>query len=183
MADARSLVARVFPHNQVGLALGKRGTTTILSVYNLHLACLFPQHGRGIKHKRPIVLEQWQEARSKPHRGLSFGLHTVRWLRIINRTGPYAYLSYGSATTRRTSSSSSLTLATSSTSSTAYSPPAFACTGGRVSPYCARTSGSSRDTALRFDCGRMWRNLVDARRSGRRVLRDVEVRVLSSASA
>ena len=73
MADARSLVARVFPHNQVGLALGKRGTTTILSVYNLHLACLFPQHGRGIKHKRPIVLEQWQEARSKPHRGLSFG--------------------------------------------------------------------------------------------------------------
>lgn len=27
-----------------------------------HWSCLFPQHGPGRKHERPIVLEEWQEA-------------------------------------------------------------------------------------------------------------------------
>ena len=26
----------------------------------MHWPCLTPQHGRGLKHKRPIVLEPWQ---------------------------------------------------------------------------------------------------------------------------
>lgn len=29
--------------------------------YSKHWACLFPQHGRGAKHKRPIVLADWQQ--------------------------------------------------------------------------------------------------------------------------
>ena len=31
-----------------------------LSVYSKALPCLFPQHGPGRKHERPIVLEAWQ---------------------------------------------------------------------------------------------------------------------------
>lgn len=30
--------------------------------YSSHWACVFPQHGPGKKHERPIVLEDWQEA-------------------------------------------------------------------------------------------------------------------------
>ncbi|MFI1579257.1 helix-turn-helix domain-containing protein [Embleya sp. NPDC020630] len=29
--------------------------------YSQHLPCLFPQHGPGRKHERPIVLEPWQQ--------------------------------------------------------------------------------------------------------------------------
>ena len=38
----------------------RKGTTTILSLYCTHLACLFPQHGAGRKHERNIALEDWQ---------------------------------------------------------------------------------------------------------------------------
>ncbi|MFC9390781.1 helix-turn-helix domain-containing protein [Streptomyces venezuelae] len=31
-----------------------------VKIYSKHLACLFPQHGPGKKHERPIVLEAWQ---------------------------------------------------------------------------------------------------------------------------
>lgn len=31
-----------------------------LSVYSKHWPCLFPQHGAGLKHTRPIELEPWQ---------------------------------------------------------------------------------------------------------------------------
>lgn len=34
-----------------------------------HWACLFPQHGRGPKHERPIVLEDWQRAIVEDHPG------------------------------------------------------------------------------------------------------------------
>ncbi len=34
----------------------------IPSAYSRHWPCLFPQHGPGMKHHRPIVLEDWQRA-------------------------------------------------------------------------------------------------------------------------
>jgi hypothetical protein len=34
---------------------------TAVQVYSKHWPCLFPQHGPGVKHKRPIVLEHWQQ--------------------------------------------------------------------------------------------------------------------------
>ena len=37
-----------------------RGGCVAINCYSKHWACLFPQHGRGPKHLRPIVLEQWQ---------------------------------------------------------------------------------------------------------------------------
>ena len=33
-----------------------------VSHYSKHWPCLFPQHGPGRKHHRPIALEPWQEA-------------------------------------------------------------------------------------------------------------------------
>ena len=33
-----------------------------VSLYSKHWPCLFPQHGPGKKHKRPIALEPWQQA-------------------------------------------------------------------------------------------------------------------------
>jgi hypothetical protein len=66
-ADARDLLRRCFPKHQVGMFRSGKGTTTILSVYGTHLACLFPQHGAGRKHNRGV---------------------------FANRTGRYTYLSY-----------------------------------------------------------------------------------------
>ena len=37
-----------------------QGCTWVRS-YSKHWPCLLPQHGPGPKHKRPIVLEQWQQ--------------------------------------------------------------------------------------------------------------------------
>ena len=31
-----------------------------VKAYSKHWTCLFPQHGPGVKHSRPIVLEPWQ---------------------------------------------------------------------------------------------------------------------------
>lgn len=33
-----------------------------VSLYSTHWPCLFPQHGPGRKHHRPIRLEPWQQA-------------------------------------------------------------------------------------------------------------------------
>lgn len=41
-------LARVRPH------------VVMVGVYSNHLPCLFPQHGPGLKHTRPIALERWQ---------------------------------------------------------------------------------------------------------------------------
>jgi hypothetical protein len=60
LADARALLCRCFPTHRVGHFTTAKGTTTILSVYSTHLACLFPQHGPGMKHQREIVVEGWQ---------------------------------------------------------------------------------------------------------------------------
>jgi hypothetical protein len=50
-ADA---IARVLPMNSVG----RRDRPGVIQVgcYSKHLPCLFPQHGAGPKHQRPIVL-------------------------------------------------------------------------------------------------------------------------------
>lgn len=37
------------------------GQCVEVRMYSKHWPCLFPQHGRGRKHERPIVLADWQE--------------------------------------------------------------------------------------------------------------------------
>jgi len=93
--EARLLIARCFPHNRVDVVMRPDANCINVSVYSLHLPCLFPQHDVGRKHERAIALEDWQwrlvtEAPWSLLRGLIRSDGSV----FINRTGPYEYLSY-----------------------------------------------------------------------------------------
>lgn len=58
--EAEHAIAWVHP---IRKPIGRRcrdGCTAVMSHWK-HWSCLFPQHGRGPKHKRPIVLRHWQE--------------------------------------------------------------------------------------------------------------------------
>lgn len=46
---------------QRAAALRRPNNCTEVSLYSKHWPCLFPQHGPGRKHLRPIRLEPWQE--------------------------------------------------------------------------------------------------------------------------
>ncbi|NML49703.1 helix-turn-helix domain-containing protein [Streptomyces sp. R302] len=57
-----------------------------VKITSMHLGCLFPQHGQGRKHERPIVLAAWQQAIVTAHpwefiRGLihSDGSRITNW--------------------------------------------------------------------------------------------------------
>ena len=70
-----------------------------LAAYWNHWPCLFPQHGPGRKHERPIVLEQWQRDLVADHpwellRGLihSDGCRSLNTIRRGDKT--YAYPRY-----------------------------------------------------------------------------------------
>jgi hypothetical protein len=65
--------------------------------YWKHWPCLFPQHGIGPKHRRPIVLASWQAAIvSQYPRELLRGLIHSDGCRVINRVsgGKYEYPRY-----------------------------------------------------------------------------------------
>ena len=79
-----------------------QGCQEILALWQ-HWPCLFPQHGRGPKHERPIVLEPWQRklvvANPKPLiRGLvhSDGCRITNWTeqRVGGTTKRYEYPRY-----------------------------------------------------------------------------------------
>jgi hypothetical protein len=93
--SSRDLLRRVFPRNQVQV-FDRRGQRCCdVSVYSSHLTCLFPQHGPGKKHERPITLEFWQEL-ALANAPWSF-IRGAIWsdgCAFVNRTGPYEYLSY-----------------------------------------------------------------------------------------
>jgi hypothetical protein len=95
VGDAHALLARSLPANRVRKGHAHDGRMTILSVYSQHLRCLFPQHGEGKKHERPIVLETWQQ-QIVDEAPWSFLRGCIRsdGCSFINRTGRYAYLSY-----------------------------------------------------------------------------------------
>ena len=95
ISDARALIARCFPHNRVDIVPRPDANCINVSVYSLHLPCLFPQHGLGRKNEREIALEPWQWGlvASAPWQLLR-GLIRSDGSVFINRTGPYEYLSY-----------------------------------------------------------------------------------------
>lgn len=59
MDAAAEAMAAVMPANSVGRL--RRVGCTMVNSYSKHWACMFPQHGPGMKHTRPIVLQEWQE--------------------------------------------------------------------------------------------------------------------------
>lgn len=82
--DVEATLRRVFPHNSPCRVRGK-GCHHV-KVYSRHADCLFPQHGPGKKHERPIVLEPWQREIVDAHpwefiRGLvhSDGCRITNW--------------------------------------------------------------------------------------------------------
>jgi LAGLIDADG DNA endonuclease family protein/Homeodomain-like domain-containing protein len=98
--ETRALVARCFPSNRVDIVRKTDGNCVNISVYSLHLPCLFPQHGPGRKHKRTIRLEPWQWRFVDGAPGaLLRGLIRSDGCVFINRTDvhrpqPYEYLTY-----------------------------------------------------------------------------------------
>ena len=87
--------------DKVGFALGKG--CVYVNAYWKHWPCVFPQHGAGRKHERPIKLEPWQRQISQRHpKPLIRGLIHSDGNRHINKvtrtllTGPkqYSYSRY-----------------------------------------------------------------------------------------
>jgi len=93
--ETTSLLVRSFPHSSIGAIREDRGATRTLSVYSLHLPCLFPQHGPGKKHHRRLTLETWQE-RLVERAPWAFLRGCIRsdGSTFINTTGRYRYLTY-----------------------------------------------------------------------------------------
>jgi hypothetical protein len=58
--EAASAIQAVMPANRVG-RLPRRYGDVELYCYSKAWPCLFPQHGPGKKHLRPIALTEWQE--------------------------------------------------------------------------------------------------------------------------
>ncbi len=93
--DTLELLRRAFPNNRVGSHLQDGGTCIVVWVYSSHLPCLLPQHGPGVKHRRPIILEGWQkELVADEPWPLIRGLIRTDGCSFVNRTGPYEYPSY-----------------------------------------------------------------------------------------
>ncbi|RZU25459.1 hypothetical protein EV567_0945 [Streptomyces sp. BK239] len=84
MDECERAMRQVLPGNSV-CRVRRKGCREV-KVYSKHLWCLFPQHGPGRKHERPIVLEPWQQAIVDAHpwdfvRGLihSDGCRLTNW--------------------------------------------------------------------------------------------------------
>jgi len=87
------IMTRTFPGSPVGVVARHGGRMLVPRVHHGHLPCLLPQHGRGPKHARPMVLEDWQQAAvdAAPWRLLRGLLHSDG-CSYVNRTGRYRYL-------------------------------------------------------------------------------------------
>ncbi|MCK7622039.1 helix-turn-helix domain-containing protein [Streptomyces sp. RS10V-4] len=84
MDRCEAAMRAVFPENSV-CRVSREGCHNV-KVYSKHLWCMFPQHGPGKKHERPIALEEWQQTIVEAHpwefiRGLvhSDGCRITNW--------------------------------------------------------------------------------------------------------
>jgi hypothetical protein len=68
--ETKEAIETLLPSNSVHVSLNVRGERlTIVGAYSKQWPCLFPQHGAGMKHTRPIELESWQQSLSGGTRG------------------------------------------------------------------------------------------------------------------
>jgi hypothetical protein len=92
--ECRSAAALVLP-NRVG-QLDRPGCVEVYS-NSKHWGCLFPQHGRGPKHLRPIVLADWQHEialMKYPHLFLRGLIQSDGWRGTNRIGGRYEYPQY-----------------------------------------------------------------------------------------
>lgn len=96
MDAAEEAMQTVFPDNKT-CRVRRTGCHNV-KVYSKHLWCMFPQHGKGHKHERRIVLEPWQQEIVDAHpwafiRGLihSDGCRITNWTTRIVGGEPKRY--------------------------------------------------------------------------------------------
>ncbi|WP_237111470.1 transcriptional regulator [Nocardioides sp. WS12] len=96
--DVAACMAAVHPNGRIA-QLRRPGCINVQSTWQ-HWPCLFPQHGPGPKHKRPIVLDDWQRTIVEDHpgpflRGLfhSDGSRVKNWARrpVAGQPKTYEY--------------------------------------------------------------------------------------------
>jgi hypothetical protein len=94
IAECAEAMAAVLP-NKVG-RFGRSGCVELYS-HSKHWICLFPQHGPGPKHRRPIVLQGWQREIAlirNPQLFLRGLIHSDGWRGMNRIRGRYAYPRY-----------------------------------------------------------------------------------------
>lgn len=94
IAECCDAIALVLP-NKVGQI--DRGSWVEVWSYSKHWECLFPQHGPGPKHKRPIVLAEWQREIALvryPHLLLRGLIQSDGWRGTNRIAGRYEYSRY-----------------------------------------------------------------------------------------
>jgi hypothetical protein len=94
--EVEAALIAVLPASKVSM-VQRIGCVEVKS-YSTHWTCLFPQHGPGYKHTRPIVLEDWQQQIVDSHtgpflRGLfhSDGCRITNWTRRLVAGQPKRY--------------------------------------------------------------------------------------------
>lgn len=97
--EVASMLGTVLPANKV--LRRARPSVVLVGCYSNHLPCLFPQHGHGPKHLRPIALVPWQRTiviEAQPGAFLRGLVHTDGWRgtnRVRNANGQrYEYPRY-----------------------------------------------------------------------------------------
>jgi DNA-binding transcriptional ArsR family regulator len=87
---------QVMPKSRVSINdQGDRGNYVIVRSYSKAWPCLFPQHGPGLKHKRKIALEPWQDriVDAQPEQFVRGLIHSDG-CRVLNRVNGKAYPRY-----------------------------------------------------------------------------------------
>lgn len=94
IAECATAMQTVLPTNRVGIRRHGHGAVEV-SAYSKKLCLLFPQHGAGPKHARPIVLAPWQQAivHESPEAFLRGLIHSDG-CRVLNRVSGRSYPRY-----------------------------------------------------------------------------------------
>lgn len=151
--QCRAAIQAVRPSDKV-YVLQRQGCVNVTS-YGRHWTCLFPQHGPGKKHERPIALEGWQQEIVDAHpwefvRGLihSDGCRITNW--TVRNGKRYEYPGTSSPTSPTISGSCAPTPSPRSASGGPCSrgvvtPSTSPSRGRNPSPSWTPTSGRSTD--------------------------------------
>jgi uncharacterized protein (DUF983 family) len=96
IAECVAAMEAVMPMNVVSVQYNVQGARlAVVGSYSKSWPCLFPQHGPGPKHLRPIVLTDWQrEIVSRHPKPLIRGLIHSDGCRVVNRSMGRLYLRY-----------------------------------------------------------------------------------------
>ncbi|HVS67811.1 MAG TPA: hypothetical protein VHE56_04625 [Mycobacteriales bacterium] len=98
MSEVASAMVQV-AHTSVSFTEVAKSRCTVVASATIHWPCLFPQHGPGRKHERPIRLADWQRAEvARNPRGLIRGLiqsDGYRGTNVVHRPLPSGTRTYG----------------------------------------------------------------------------------------